>query len=638
MCPFQLTVGPSPHRQDRQGVDFLHACQRYRIGASTTSQTLEDDRDTEDIPLTGDLQTASTGQTPTARIVVGAALLAVIALYLYHATCFSGYVNDDAYITFRYSRFLALGCGPYFNVGQHVEGYSNFLFMLILAPIIAAGGEGAAVVGAKTIGVVCGVLGVLTTFALGRFLARSGLIGAARADVCGLLAAGLLAVAPNYALNSVSGLETTLFGFLIVAGVFLGVVGKWRGRWLGSGVVFAAAVLARPEGSLVFAVFLCAQALIIVPHLACLAKASCPPNIEKAARPARLLRPLLVDCIIVACVFLCHLVFRFVFYDGELLPNTYFAKAEGFAGMGAWEYIRQGALTPFLGAIGVIVGVVGWLLAGRGLRMSLPVAAVAVCGCLLPFLTGADWMLGYRLLVPFLPLVAVVVALGWCKLAVTLVRRPSWLGPGLAMCLVGVLWCSQSAYRIELTEYAEVRARGYRSGHAAMARWLRDSAAEPSDTIALMDIGIVGYTCVDQRILDITGLTDRVIARSPGPFLAKRYPPEYVLDKRPEFVVLVFGSAWNPGELTSAEGLTPWTPIEKAIYEHPDFQSSYLHTSPSQAAMADRMDQIAWQLGACRAFYHLYPGRHYVLAVFRRGETLFPATDGGSSPQRLSQE
>ncbi len=36
-----------------------------------------------------------------------------------------------------------------------------------------------------------------------------------------------------------------------------------------------------------------------------------------------------------------------------------------------------------------------------------------------------------------------------------------------------------------------------------------------------MDIGIIGYECIDQRILDITGLTDRYIAQSPGEFLDK---------------------------------------------------------------------------------------------------------------------
>jgi hypothetical protein len=45
--------------------------------------------------------------------------------------------------------------------------------------------------------------------------------------------------------------------------------------------------------------------------------------------------------------------------------------------------------------------------------------------------------------------------------------------------------------------------------------------ARPGDTIALMDTGLVGYRCIDRRILDIS-LTDRFIGRSPGEFMAKK--------------------------------------------------------------------------------------------------------------------
>ncbi len=45
---------------------------------------------------------------------------AVVIMLLAHAMRFIHYVNDDAYFTFRYSRFLALGRGPIFNLDEHV--------------------------------------------------------------------------------------------------------------------------------------------------------------------------------------------------------------------------------------------------------------------------------------------------------------------------------------------------------------------------------------------------------------------------------------------------------------------------------------------------------------------------------------
>ena len=72
------------------------------------------------------------------RAVLALAMLAVAALYLAHVASYGGQINDDAFITFRYSKHLAQGVGPFYNVGEHVEGYTNFSLMLLMALVIAA--------------------------------------------------------------------------------------------------------------------------------------------------------------------------------------------------------------------------------------------------------------------------------------------------------------------------------------------------------------------------------------------------------------------------------------------------------------------------------------------------------------------
>src|SRR5687767_9047436 len=50
------------------------------------------------------------------------------------------FTTGDAFITLRYSRHLAEGHGIVWNVGEApVEGYSNFLFVLIGAAALATG-------------------------------------------------------------------------------------------------------------------------------------------------------------------------------------------------------------------------------------------------------------------------------------------------------------------------------------------------------------------------------------------------------------------------------------------------------------------------------------------------------------------
>lgn len=59
---------------------------------------------------------------------------------------------DDAYISYRYAWNLVHGYGLVYNVGEVVEGYTNFLWTLISAGAIAAGLPPAGVALAITIG------------------------------------------------------------------------------------------------------------------------------------------------------------------------------------------------------------------------------------------------------------------------------------------------------------------------------------------------------------------------------------------------------------------------------------------------------------------------------------------------------
>ncbi len=50
-----------------------------------------------------------------------------------------GYVKDDAWISFRYAYNLVHGEGMVFNPGERIEGYTNFLWTVLLAPLMVTG-------------------------------------------------------------------------------------------------------------------------------------------------------------------------------------------------------------------------------------------------------------------------------------------------------------------------------------------------------------------------------------------------------------------------------------------------------------------------------------------------------------------
>ena len=551
-------------------------------------------------------------QTNHWRWIVLTSLLAILVIYIYRTYYYWHYVNDDAYITFRYSRFLAMGRGPYFNVGEHVEGYTNFSLMLIMALVIRIMGSDVAPAVSKIIGATSGSLSIIMAFAMCGYHLRKSAGFNLTADVWGLGAAGIVAVNPAFALNSVSGLETTLFAFLLILSVFLASIEIDLKKWLGSGLAFGAAVLTRPEGILLFAVFCLAQAIVAIPGMR---KKGGKLSDILANDPT--LKILITNGLIVTVCFISQEIFRLICYDGEWLPNTYYAKAEGFWKISSSAYISQGILPSFFGVVGIALSFSGFLLKRKTITPYIPLGAIAAAGVFLPYITGPDWMRGWRLLMPFLPLAASFIVIGWALLFSRLLRVYSWVGPALMIACIPLLWLKQDIQRKDFYNYIYIRAIGYKTGHIALANWLQNKAAKPGDSIALMDIGLVGYMCIDQRIIDLTGLTDRFIAKRNGIFLKKIYDPKYILDQHPDYIILTFtseGISYEP--FPPGIRFKPWIRMEKMIYLDPEFKKDYINYQSSELSSNHWLTALSRELGAEKIFEHAYPGVYYLMAVF----------------------
>ncbi len=542
-----------------------------------------------------------TSRAFSGRGIAVAAGALVIAAYLAHAAYYWPQINDDAFITFRYSRFLSLGLGPYFNVGEHVEGYTNPLMMLWMAAVIAVSGPTGILAVAKATGVACGLAAVVFTWLLGATWLRRIPALSPHSAALAWLAPALVAIQSGFALNSTTGLETAMFAAWIAGGLWLAEKAEQDGRWRGAGVLFALAALTRPEGAAAFAVFW-------------VARLATGGSWDATAR-----RRLLVDAAIVASTVAALLTARAVFYDGELLPNTYYAKT---GGMGLQtppsRYLAEFA-RRHLAYMGWVLSLLPLLSKRREIRRAAaPATAVLGFAVLAIFAAGPDWMPGYRLLAPYVPVWAALSVLGVFVVALErLGVRRRMVPAGACVLVLVALFLAQTPVREKYRHDLLIRARGYENGHEALAGWLQERSA-PGDTIALMDIGIVGFRRVDRKILDITGLTDRTIAKSPGGFLDKRFDPRYVFDHPPRYLVI----AWAGPEVldaVSADRLVPWSPVERRLVVAPEFQRIYVRPRPAPEG-ADALDRIAARLGAERVFRHDYPGRSYLLAAYRRGE------------------
>ncbi|MGB7063098.1 MAG: hypothetical protein WBF13_12190, partial [Candidatus Zixiibacteriota bacterium] len=64
---------------------------------------------------------------------IPAILSLIISLILLFHVNYLRFVCDDAFISFRYAKNFVEGHGLVYNIGEKVEGYSNFLWTLLLS-------------------------------------------------------------------------------------------------------------------------------------------------------------------------------------------------------------------------------------------------------------------------------------------------------------------------------------------------------------------------------------------------------------------------------------------------------------------------------------------------------------------------
>ena len=87
----------------------------------------------------------------------------------YNRTVVTGWMMDDAFISFRYADNWARGFGPVYNPGEApVEGYTNFLWMALLTLGARLGGD--IVILSRVLGAAAGALTLLLLFHARRFV------------------------------------------------------------------------------------------------------------------------------------------------------------------------------------------------------------------------------------------------------------------------------------------------------------------------------------------------------------------------------------------------------------------------------------------------------------------------------------
>jgi arabinofuranosyltransferase len=480
------------------------------------------------------------------RIAPG--LVAVTSTWAVHAWLYSDFFIDDAFITLRHVQQWAAGNGVVYNIGDPVEGYSSFSWLVLLRAAGALGLD--LIVAARVLGVglTVSTLVLVHRFALGMPLP--------------LVSPALLAISAPVAAWAVGGLETPLFMLLVFTGSWLFHREERQGVGWHSSVVWGLTALTRPEGVLFAGVAL----LVRARRLRRCRRWPAPHDYVRIAAFAAIVVP--------------FVIWRLLYY-GHPLPNTAYAKSPGLSLRPLLEgahYLHVSA--TLLGGLPFLVLLVLLAWRGRERHPHIPYFTLNVAAyCSFVFLAGGDWMPAQRFLAHVLPLVAVIIHAGIAELL-------RWLSSAVSPKLV---WLPVVAYTGLLAAGAvEVRLLepGVPEDHRLSRpypwiAYVQQRIAE-GDTIAVLDAGRVGYELpLGVRIVDMVGLTDAHIAhldpQLPSGLLGRgdawgRWDIDYVLGLNPTFVQMHVHGRDETGEWRT--GFTGTTLLANA----PEFRDRYRPT------------------------------------------------------------
>lgn len=445
----------------------------------------------------------------------------ILSLYL-----FWDFVVDDAYISFTYSRNLAEGNGLTYN-GMRVEGYSNYLWTVLIAPFLKLGID--PLVAARSLGIASCVLLLLMLDRLIRTFAPQ--LNSTR--IAFLLTTVTLCSA--FAAWLVGGLETVFFTSLVFLFLYIEIEDPRRSSYL-SPLVAVMLALTRPEGAM-FIVVLVAYRLY---------------------RYRRVDRRLIGSVLLFILPFSLFLLWRYETY-GYLLPNTAYIKVHtslwtvGLAFEWLLNFFVLRPIYSFVLLISMVILFVEKKFLDHKWTLLLLVIAAFIFFVLY---AGRDWMPFHRFLIPLVPVFALIMA-------ASLERFSSGI-PGIVLLglIAGIglfeLYMSVTLYRVQIEDFGK-----YTRGLLDAGAWIRHNTS-PNDVIAIEDSGALAFAS-ERKSIDILGLNNAYIAHHPDLDLA-----DYVFGPNPAVVQLHLETSPS-GEFVDASD----SRVSGVILNAPRFSACY---------------------------------------------------------------
>lgn len=431
---------------------------------------------------------------------------------------------DDAFIAFRYAWNFVHHKGLVFNEGDKVEGYTSLLWVLINALAIKLSLDPE-----RTSFILNSLFTATTSIALFFFKIPN------LSFQDKLFASLLFLLSPYVSISMTSGLETQLFVFLFCFSL-LASIGSMPTL---ATVSLILATLTRPEGFLI--------ALLSFAYM--------------SFKKNKIFKH--IASFIAFVLFLS--LWRYLYYK-DIFPNTFYAKSDPL-----WFNLKLGlnyVLKLFQNYPLYSLFIVYPLVSATRPEL-LFVYLVSMVYTFYVILIGGDWLYYFRFMIPVIPLICLLIS----AIVSNILQKNRLLARLLTIVILSIALAQYAIY------FGHPYQRFDYERFAALV--VRDLMKPYPKSIATVTIGKIGYYNPDVRIVDMTGLVDRSLARRPSRIEAQmkghtKFDEDYILALKPEIVLpsrpgILRRNYENPLNIRREELHV----AEAKLLSHPEFKKFY---------------------------------------------------------------
>jgi hypothetical protein len=421
------------------------------------------------------------------KVSLAFSLLAFLAL----AYIFFPESVDDAYITLRFSKNLILGNGPIFNIGERVEGYSNFSWMVLLAAFGWVGIPMEMAMKFLSLASGLGVLALVWKLSANYF----------KSELAISTSVILLGFGSFFAVWAVDGLETMFYTMLLTSLVYTLTTDKTNTLLIG--IVASLVALTRPEGIMF--------SLIAVGYLT--SKKGFLSGLKALA--------------LVAVFAGGYELFR-IYYFGQFVSNTALAKVHPNLNLvlnGLRYPLEYNAVSGYLLLPAALVGAAA---SKKNARLRIPIIFI-LAQIFFLMVSGGDFMYAYRFIIPVVPCIVLL-----CASAVDILYER--VNRTVVLLIFISIVTSQAFFQYYSLPEKHIGFDNltFRTSTLFTLADFLAQRSEHNDWIMLSEAGIVPFY-VDAKIMDNRGLVSplKSIFNASGVIQS-----DYLYSVRPKFIIV----------------------------------------------------------------------------------------------------